>query len=81
MKKLNWESLNNNSNEVLEKKVKKHAEKLLRFCKKYGLTYCELYLVTSDNKEEKYRQSINARCKIGNEENVNIYAFCGGNDE
>lgn len=71
MKKLKWYSLEKGKYERLEKAMQRRVKSLYRFCKKNGLSYGDIYVLSSDGST-----TLNIRAKT--EKGVvavNAYAF------
>ena len=71
MKKLKWYTMNEGKKtDRREKLMRKMANKLYRFSKKYGFSYTEVYYISSDG-----TATLNIRAKNDVSVEVNSYAF------
>ena len=70
MKKEKWYSLEKTGHTKLERKLRRRARAMFRFCKRHGLEYCDIYMLTAEN-----TVSLNIRAKKDGNVVVNGYAF------
>ena len=69
MGKTKWHSLGE-GHSLLGKLLKQKVKSLYRFCKRHGLDYCDLYILTSEG-----TTALNMRAKKDGEVIVNGYAL------
>lgn len=70
MKKYKWYTLGKDEHSKLEGKLRRRVKALYRFCKRHGIDYCDLYILSSDGST-----TLNIRAKKDEEILVNGYAF------
>ena len=69
-KKEKWYSLEETKDTKLEKKLRRKARAMFRFCKRHGLEYCDIYMLTAGD-----TGTLNIRAKKDGNVVVNGYAF------
>ena len=70
MERTKWHSLEKGRHSLLERLLKQKIKSLYRFCKKHGLDYCDLYILTTEG-----TTALNIRAKKNGEVIVNGYAL------
>ena len=70
MKKYKWYSLGKTEHTKLEGRLRRKVKALYRFCKRHGIGFCDLYILSSDGST-----TLNIRAKKKEEIVVNGYAF------